>query len=66
MEPVTNKKHRCGKTSAEKSHKDRACILVLVFVIQAEPYTPGCAASESGVTSPELLIMFPYRYLERF
>ena len=37
--------------------------LVLVFFIQAEPYigiTPGCAASESGVTSPELLIMFPY------
>ena len=36
--------------------------LVLVFFTQAEPYigiTPGCAASESGVTSPELLIMFP-------
>ena len=44
-------------------------VLVLVFVIQAEPYigiTPGCAASESGVTSPELLIMFPYGYLKRF
>ena len=43
--------------------------LVLVFFMQAEPYigiTPGCAASESGVTSPELLIMFPYGYLERF
>ena len=43
--------------------------LVLVFFIQAEPYigiTPGCAASESGVTPPELLIMFPYGYLERF
>ena len=48
----------------------RRCGLVfLVFFIQAEPYigiTPGCAASESGVTSPELLIMFPYGYLERF
>ena len=36
-------------------------------MIQAEPYIsimPGCAASESGVTSPELLIMFPYGYLE--
>ena len=43
--------------------------LILIFFIQAEPYigiTPGCAASESGVTSPELLIMFPYGYLERF
>ena len=42
---------------------------VLIFFIQAEPYigiTPGCAASESGVTSPELLIMFPYDNLERF
>ena len=41
----------------------------LIFFIQAEPYigiTPGCAASESGVTSPELLIMFPYGNLERF
>ena len=44
-------------------------LTVLVFSIQAEPYigvTPGCAASESGVTSPELLIMFPYGYIERF
>ena len=44
-------------------------ILILIFFIQAEPYigiTPGCAASESGVTSPELLIMFPYGNLERF
>ena len=44
-------------------------ILILIFFIQAEPYigiTPGCAASESGVTSPELLIMFPYDNLERF
>ena len=43
--------------------------LILIFFIQAEPYigiTPGCAASESGVTSPELLIMFPYDNLERF
>ena len=43
--------------------------LILIFFIQAEPYigiTPGCAASESGVTSPELLIMFPYGNLERF
>ena len=29
-------------------------------------YQSGFAASESGVTSPELLIMFPYGYLERF
>ena len=47
-----------------------AYVLVLVFVIQVEPYIlgimPGCAASESSVTSPELLIMFPYGYLERF
>ena len=44
-------------------------LLFLIFFIQAEPYigiTPGCAASESGVTSPELLIMFPYGNLERF
>ena len=44
-------------------------VLVLVFFIQAEPYigiTHGCAASEYGVTSPELLIMFPYGYLEIF
>ena len=27
--------------------------------------TPGCAASESGVTLPELLKMFHYGYLER-
>ena len=41
----------------------------LVFFIQAEPYigiTPGCAASEADVTLPELLIRFPYGYLERF
>ena len=40
--------------------------LSLVFVIQADTYigiTPGCAASESGVTSPELLIMFPCKWL---
>ena len=44
-------------------------LIFLIFFIQAEPYigiTPGCAASESGVTSPELLIMFPYDNLERF
>ena len=44
-------------------------LIFLIFFIQAEPYigiTPGCAASESGVTSPELLIMFPYGNLERF
>ena len=47
----------------------RTVVLILIFFIQAEPYigiTPGCAASESGVTSPELLIMFPYGNLERF
>ena len=44
-------------------------LVFLVFVIQAEPYigiTPGCAASESGVTSPKLLIVIPYGYLETF
>ena len=44
-------------------------LIFLIFFIQAELYigiTPGCAASESGVTSPELLIMFPYDNLERF
>ena len=55
-------------TNGSKQHGN-LLILILIFFIQAEPYigiTPGCAASESGVTSPELLIMFPYDNLERF